>query len=61
MSPATRIAKAVAAALKTLYTALDAEAAEAALAACEDSDLAKRLSGHRAEPAADLERGHPVP
>jgi len=34
--------KAVATALKAVYTALDVEAAEAALAEFEESDLAKR-------------------
>ena len=53
--------KAVAAALKAIYTAVDADAAELALAEFEDSDLAKTISGDRAELAAGLERGHSVP
>ena len=52
--------KAVAAALKDIYRALDAAAGEAALAAFEAGEWGRQLPGHRPELAAGLERGRPV-
>ena len=52
--------KAVAAALKGIYRAVDAEAGEAALTAFEDGAWGRAIPRDRPELAPGLERGHPV-
>ncbi len=51
----------MATALKAVYTAVDAEAAEAALAEFEQSDLARRYAANAPSWRRALERGGPVP
>lgn len=52
--------KAVATALKAVYTAVDAVAAEAALSVFDGRRFGRALPRHRARLAPSLDRGHPV-